>query len=129
MAQPGGPAGAGGGLDMKSAEERIVEAVTPIVAVCEPDFYIPESGEEVEEEYCTYAVSAEPMAFGDNAPRCVRAIVTLHWYLPLGVRPNAKRLALCRALRAAGFTYPVVQNATDSVGQHWVFECEGLEEA
>lgn len=111
-----------------ATDAKIVAAVTPIVAICEPDEYTPESGEATAEEYCTYNFDSIPMGFGDNAPRSTRDLVQVHWYLPKGRRPHEKRLALCRALYKAGFTYPSVQNASDSTGQHWVFECETLGE-
>ena len=112
-----------------ATDERIVAAVTPIVPICEPDEYTPESGEVVAEEYCTYNVDSIPIVFGDDGTRYTRELVQVHWYLPLGRRPTEKRLELCRALQAAGFTYPSVQNASDRDGQHWVFECETTAEA
>lgn len=108
-------------------DERIVKAVTAVVAVCEPEEYTPESGEGVAEEYCTYNYDLIPAGFGSNRPRTARALVQVHWYLPRGKRPNETRLALCRALRTAGFTYPTVTDAADGNGQHWVLECETLE--
>ena len=111
-----------------AVDERIVAAVTPIVAVCEPDEYTPESGEAVSDEYCTYNFTEIPEGFGNNGPRTVRCLVQVHWFLPRGRRPRDTKLALCRALCAAGFTYPRVENVSDSTGQHYVFECEVLGE-
>ena len=112
-----------------ATDERIVAAVTPIVAICEPDMYTPESGEAVAEEYCTYNVNSVPSAFGDDRAALTTELVQIHWYLPNGVRPTEKKRQLCRALQEAGFTYPTVENAGDSTGQHWVFECECTAEA
>lgn len=105
-------------------DERIVAAVTAVVPICEPDEFTPESGEAVPEEWCTYNFGSIPMGWGNNGPRSTRDLVQVHWFLPKGRRPHEKRIALCQALHQAGFTYPSVQNASDSVGQHWVFECE-----
>ena len=112
-----------------AVDERIVKAVTAVVPVCEPDGYTPESGEAVAEEYCTYQYDLIPAGFGNNRPRAMRALVQVHWYLPLGRRPRDTLTALCRALRAAGFTYPGATNASDADGQHWVLECETTEGA
>lgn len=105
-----------------SINERIITAVTPVVAVCEPNYY---EGEE--EVYCTFNVTENPVAFGDNAPHAIQYLPQLHYYLPLKQNSLATRRALCRAIRDAGFTYPSVTDASDESGQHYVFEFEDVD--
>ena len=103
-------------------DEQIVAAVTPVVAECVPDHY---TGDAL--EYCTYNFDELPVAHGDNQPHAIRYLVQLHWYLPLGRRPLTTKRALRRAILAAGFTYPSVENASDELGQHFVFEFEAVD--
>lgn len=104
-------------------DERIVAAVTPIVPVCVPDEYDPGSGEAAE-VYCTYNFDRQAIVYGDDAPVAVQSLVQVHWWAPLGLRPWPTIQSLCRAILAAGFTYPRVENASDATGQHYVFEFE-----
>ena len=62
--------------------------------------------------------------FAEGMPSVIRNPVILNWYLPVGVNPLEKKKIMCRALAAAGFTYPSVTNASDEGSQHFVFECE-----
>lgn len=102
-----------------SLDSAIRAAVLPIVSVCEPNQY---DGDAL--EYCTFAYTELPVCFGDNAPHAIRYLVQLHWFLPTGERPAAKKKQLRQALATAGCTYPSVENASDADGQHYVFECE-----
>ena len=105
-----------------TVDEQIVAVVTPIVAECVPDQY---AGEEA--EYCTYNFDEVPVAHGDDHPHAIRYLVQLHWHLPLGQRPIVTKRRLCQAILAAGFTYPTVENASDELGQHYVFEFEAVD--
>lgn len=102
-------------------EERIRAAVLPIVPVCEPNV---DPGEA--EEYCTFNFDEQPEMSGDDAPQAIRYLCQLHYFLPKGRRPTATKKDLCRALLAAGFTYPAVVNASDDVSQHYVFEFQDV---
>ena len=95
------------------------EAILPIVPICEPDDY---NGEAT--EYCTFVYDDSPNVFADGAPAVIVHPVILNWYLPHGVDPIEKKRQICRALHAAGFTYPYVTNVSDSVSQRHTFECE-----
>lgn len=106
--------------------ERLCAAVTPIVAICRPDEYVPAPGENPG-EYCTYNRAEYPRLFASGAPRRVVYLYQLHYYLKRGVNPEAKLWALKRAVLAAGFTAPSAVNASDADGQHWVLEFEGAE--
>ncbi len=109
--------------DGLSMEEKLRAAVAPLVAELEPDFYTGES-----EEYCTWNATEIPAGHGDNAPHATRYLVQLHWFLPLKRRPNPKKKQLKQALAAVrGFAAPTVVNASDKIGQHYVFEFEAVE--
>lgn len=106
-------------------DERIREAVLPIVPICEPDFY--EGGEQT---YCTFNMTQLPTAHADDRPRAVRYLIQLHLFAPGGPkRPSMRqtRWELCRAVLAAGFTYPSVTNASERQFQHYVLEFEGID--
>ena len=94
-------------------------AITPIVTECVPDQY---GGTAT--EYCTFNYSEIPDAFGDESPGAIRYLVQLHYFLPTGTNPYAKKKQLKNALLSAGFTYPSVTNASDADGQHYVLEAE-----
>ena len=115
-----------GGLTV-NLDERIRAAVLPVVPVCEPDFY--EGDAEI---YCTFNVNEMPTSFGDDAPRHMRCFVQLHLFAPGWPKPpstRSLRRELCRAVLAAGFTYPEVTDASEKETQHYVLEFEGVEEA
>lgn len=107
-----------------SVNSIICTAVTPIVPVCVPDVYRPLPNETPAVEYCTFNCSEIPDAFGDELPEAIRYLVQLHYFLPTGASPIAKKKQLKNALLNAGFTYPSVTNASDSDGQHIIFESE-----
>ena len=105
-------------------DDRIRAAVEPLVPVCVPDLY---TGDET--EYCTYNYSELPAAFGDGRPHATRYLVQVHWFLPLKCRPHPKKKELARALgtmqRCA--IWPTVENATDDLGQHYVYEFQAAD--
>ena len=104
-------------------DSKIRTAVEPLVPVCVHGIYIGET-----EEYCTFNYSEIPAGFGDNRPHAVRHLVQLHWFLPLKQRPPPKKKALRRALMSVrGFTAPIITDATDGDGQHYVYEFEAVE--
>lgn len=106
---------------------KIIETVTPIIPVCVPDLLVPEAGESVPEEYCTFLYDLVPEGLGDNAATLSRALVSLHYFAPLRASTLAKRKALRQAIEAEeSFSFPGVENASDQTGQHFVFEFEAL---
>lgn len=114
-----------------SVSGRIRRAILPLVPVCVPDLYRPKPGQPPETEYCTFQYDEFPDLFADDAPGMIQYLIQLHWFLPAGRDPVAKKKQLRRALAEAGFTYPEVVNASGEDGQHYVFECrctEGAEE-
>src|SRR5574344_792910 len=102
-----------------SISGTIRSAVSPIVPECVPDQY---GGTAT--AYCTFNYSELPDSFGDESPGAIRYLVQLHYFLPTGANPYAKKKQLKNALLNAGFTYPSVANASDSDGQHYALECE-----
>lgn len=104
-------------------EEKIRSAVTPLVPVCVENRY---TGDE--EEYCTYNFNEIPAGFGDNRAHAVRYLCQVHWFLPAERRPRPKKKQLRRALAAVrGFATPEIVNATDEVGQHYVYEFQAVD--
>lgn len=94
-------------------------AITPFVPICEPDSY---SGEET--EYCTFVINDAPLVFAEGRPHEIVCQIAMDWYLPKYVDPVEKKYKICASLLRNGFTAPYVQNATDGVGQHYIFEFE-----
>lgn len=106
-----------------SLEERIKEAVTPIVPEFAVDVY---TGDK--DSYCVFNATEMPDSFGNNRPRAIRYLVQLHWYFPLQTDPRATK----RELRATvgglrGCTWPAVTDAGDKDGGHLVFEFDAIE--
>lgn len=115
-----------------SINARIIEAVTPVVSVCVPEPYDPNSGEAAS-EYCTFEYTEMPDSFGDDGPEVIRYLIRMNYFAPLstvnGASNNtmARRKALRQAIHDAGFTYPSVENATDDEYQHFVYEFEDVD--
>lgn len=105
-------------------DDRIKAAVEPLVPVCVPDLY---TGDE--EEYCTYNYNETLSMFGDNRPRMVRYLIQVHWFLPLKRRPQPKKRALRHALGSISLaTFPIIEDASDEIGQHYVYEFEAVDQ-
>ena len=107
--------------------EKIIAAVTPIVAVCVPDLLVTKPGEMPPEEYCTFNFPLEPEAIADDTAQLQRALVQLHYFAPLGVSTVSVRRRLWAAIAAAeDFSPALIENATDQTGQHYVYEFEAV---
>ena len=78
-------------------------------------------------EYLVTNYTTLPQMHAGDRPGAARYLVQVHYYLPHKKTPNAVITALCQALWAAGFTAPSVVPASDSEGQHYVLECEGVD--
>lgn len=100
-------------------DEVLAATLAPLVPGIAPNEY---TGQEL--EYAVWNYNILPSVFADSKPEAARYLLQVHWFLPHSVNPAAKRTQICQALRAAGFTYPGVVNASDKDGQHYVFECE-----
>lgn len=105
-----------------SIDAAIRTALTPIVPIVKPNVH---TGSET--EYIVFNYTELPTLHADNRPHAIRYLVQVHWYLPTNVNPNTKKKQIKNALLDAGFTYPSTTNASDGEGQHFVFECEGID--
>lgn len=107
---------------MKTLDDLILDAVTPVVKPCVQDLY---TGEAV--EYCTFNYNELAAAFGDNRAHAMRALVQLHYFAPLKTNTVPTRRALWAAIAAAeDFSPALIENATDHTGQHYVFEFDAV---
>ena len=109
---------------MSTVNQRIRGAVLPHVSVCVHGTYKPGATEAAAEIYCEFNYSESPELFGDDAPGAMRYLCQVHLYAPASVDTVQLRKDLRRAIHAAGFTYPNVEDASDEDGQHFVCELE-----
>ena len=78
--------------------------------------------------YYTFVCDSFGDDWGDDTPGCERCSVSIHFFAPLNENCIQRIRATKQALFAAGFTWPRVVDATDQNGQHYVLECEGIQE-
>ena len=78
--------------------------------------------------YYTFVCDSFGDAWGDDEPGCERCPVSVHLFAPLNENCIQQVKTTKQALFAAGFTWPRVVDATNQDGQHYVFECEGIQE-
>lgn len=105
---------------MASINERIRAAVTPFVLECVPHVY-----EGNGDTYAVFEYRETPIDFIDNEPMGWKAEITLYLILPLEKNSLQLRGDLSRAILAAGFTAPTVEDAGDGTEQCWQFQFEG----
>lgn len=105
-----------------SFEDRLENAVTPIVPVCVHGIYTGTS-----ETYCTYDFSESGTLFGDDQPQCVAYSASLHLILPLRSDPRSIKRNLRRALMQAGFLVGMITDASDEDTLHYVFDLEDFD--
>ena len=107
-------------MSRKNVDNALQDALSSILPGCVyPNVYVGTAVEYIVTNYTT--LQAAP---GENGPAAARYLVQVHYYLPTGQNPNAKKLAIQQALFAEGFTWPDITPAHESQGQHWAFECE-----
>ena len=63
---------------------KVRAAVLPIVKICDPGAYRGKA-----QEYCVYSLFRKPALHGDDRPRAMRYLVTVHWFLPISVNPES----------------------------------------
>ena len=100
--------------------ERIIQAVTPVVPACVPDFYNPNQNDAAK-EFCVFSYSEEPDFFADNRPLQLRYDIVLQWAMSLKKNALASKVNLQKALLDAGFTIIDVVNVSDDVFQAYEF--------
>ena len=106
-----------------SFDSRLRDKLIPIVPIVEPNIY---EGEDL--EYIIFAYGERGECFGDNVPEEIVLSVQVHYFLPNGENPRAKKRLIRQALFDLGGTCPEITNASDKDGQHYVFEFECAEE-
>lgn len=107
---------------MTSIESRIRTALNGIVDVVEPIIYMGDA-----KEYIVFNYDEYPAIIADSTTETFRCLIQMHYYLPIKQNPRLKKAQIIEAITGAGFTVPAVTNASDEEGQHYVFECEGIE--
>lgn len=106
-----------------SFDSRLRDKLIPIVPVVEPNIY---EGDAI--EYIIFAYGERGDCFGDNGPEEIVLSAQVHYFLPNGENPRAKKRLIRQALFDLGGTCPEITNASDKDGQHYVFEFECAEE-
>lgn len=106
-----------------SIESRIIAALSPIVPDIMPDEYTGSSLEYIEFNY------DEVHLYANGTRAETRALIQVHYYLPKKSNALTKKGLIAQALKDAGCTYPSIINASDTLSQHYTFECEGIVES
>lgn len=106
-----------------SFNNQLREKLLPVVPIVEPNIY---KGDAL--EYIDFAYSERGGCFGDDEPDENILSVQVHYYLPHGQNPKAKKRLIRQALFELGGTWPEITNASDEEGQHYVFEFDCVEE-
>lgn len=100
---------------------KIIQSLSKFGIKVTPDFF-----GDGEEEYFTFNYADDRASdFGDNEPLQVVAYMQIHYFCPVKKDYLKLKKEVRNALMDAGFTYPVVTDATVSGDEerHLVFEC------
>lgn len=103
--------------------ERIIQAVTPVVSVCVPDLYDPNQ-DNAADEFCVFSYTETPDFFADNTLLINRYSISIVWAMPLKRQSMQKKKDLTDALMSAGFDVLGVYNVSDEDFQQYEFELE-----
>lgn len=82
------------------------------------------------ETYFVFRIDKVPTEFTDDAPGYDIAMIQIHLFAPFTLNTRKLRQQVRKAFFDAGFTYPVIVDASeterssDGTEQHIVFECE-----
>ena len=104
---------------MTSVEQRIRDALLPIVPVVEPLLYKGSA-----KTYIVFNYDSIGAVFAESTLAEQRELIQVHLYLPHGKNPVSLKRRIAVALVKAGATYPMITSAGDDQGQHYVFETE-----
>lgn len=104
-----------------TVNEKIIQALSPFGLKVTPDFF----GGGAEEYFTFNYADDRASDFGDNEPIHVVAYMQIHYFCPVKKDHLKLKKEVRKALMEAGFTYPVVIDATVSGDEerHLVFEC------
>lgn len=109
-----------------SVNSEIIAAVKDI-APCYPwDVYAGSEDDKLS-RYFVFNYETLPNVFGDDDAPYERYLIQLHYFCPRGENTVALRKKIKRNIIDAGFTFPFETNASDSDGQHYVFEFETID--
>lgn len=100
-------------------EQRVKEALSPIVPIVEPNVYRGSAKEYIVFNYSTFGST-----FAEGRPTATIYLLQVHHYLPTNGNPYTARQSIIDALQSIGCTWASIADATDAEGQHWVFECQ-----
>lgn len=104
-------------------EQRIINALRDLGLPVFPNIY---TGEEL--SYFTFSFDSIPESFAEGTAVGVREMLSVHLFLPNGQSPVRIKRRTVMGLIANGATYPSITNASDEECQHYIFECEVLQE-
>lgn len=110
-----------------TVEEKIVAALVPFGDPVEKSLLYA-AAQDLPERYYTFSCSSFGADFGDDEPGHERWLVSVHLFAPLHGNLSRRVRETKKALFRAGSTWPSCVDAGDQEGQHFVFECEFLEE-
>lgn len=104
-----------------TVNEKIIQALSQFGLKVIPDFY----GDGAEEYFTFNYADDRASDFGDNEPIHVVAYMQIHYFCPVKKDYLKLKKEVRKALMNAGFSYPVVTDATVSGDEerHLVFEC------
>lgn len=106
---------------MSNLDAAAYAALSPLF----PGAAWPNTSESQALEYVTWNAYTVPQVYAERLPAAARYPTQVHYFLPHGIDPTDKKLAIQQALFDAGFTWPSnIVDASDREGQHYVFECE-----
>lgn len=108
-------------VKLMTVNQRLIQALCPLRLPVEP---------EVDTRYqsrcITFNYDLLPVQFADNRPILHKALIQVHLFLPLTENSVRIRWEVAQALADGGFGWPEITDASDSEGQHFVFETETI---
>ena len=104
-----------------TVNEKIIQALSSFGVKVTPDFY----GDGAEEYFTFNYADDRASDFGDNEPTHVVAYMQIHYFCPVKKDYLKLKKEVRKSLMNAGFSYPVVTDATVAGDEerHLVFEC------
>lgn len=106
-----------------TVDEKIINTLSDVAKI-RADFY-----RETDEMYLTFNYDTIPVRFGDNRPACEKYLIQVHLVCPIaGYDAVETCKEIKKRLLKSGFTYPDMTNAADEYSQHYIFECEYVED-
>ena len=96
-------------MSRKNVDNALMDALNAILpGKVFPNVYVGEAVEYIVTNYTTV-----PSVYGESGPAAARCLVMVHYYLPTGQNPNAKKLAIQQALAAEVLAACATDSAED----------------